>query len=440
MRFGLFLFVTLCISAQNLAQPTWLTQETFAPITTSLHNNYQDQLLLGTDAGLYKKSSFGWELTQVNGFIHGIFSDSNWGTWVSSSTGLWQSYDCLTWQLVQTPFSATVRDIIYADTCMVVATADHGSTNGIGTYEGEGLFSLNLQGVWQERNLGITGSLSIWEIEETGFGWLAISADDQIKSGLAGLYKSNNQGLSWELLQVFYQEQTSQALFPLQITYPMDLLECPDGTYFSVEGKLGTIPAFFGAQMAMNNDTVLLKAFSLIPTSLPYQSSHPTTLQWKQDHLFASRLSIGLNYINHQTQSFSSLNQGFTPAYFVSGQPRFMPVLVEENTSNELYAIQFGEHSIYKLSQGIGLPNAPVTTTKGDIVCYPNPSSGKLKIESEKNIVQIRVVSTNGQEVLRKSYAAGEVIHLPFPSGLYFLILEDQDGRVYNSKVLVSKP
>lgn len=435
MRFGP-LFIILS-SITTWAQPNWNVEASFSSSTTTLHSNYDGKLLVGTSEGLYLKTSAGWQLAPVGGFINGIYSHADWGTWVASSSGLWQSYNCVNWQLRTTPFTATVHDMIFTDELATMATAEQGSINGIGTYEGQGIFALNNQGTWSERNTGITGSLSIWQLEESPAGWLAVGADDQIQSGPTTMYISKNQGLSWTPLKVSYVDPDSQTSFPLQITYPLALLNCPNGTLFSVEGKLGNLPAFFGSEVVISQDTAFLYPFSLVPTSLPFQSSHPTTLQWKKNQLFASRMSFGLNYTPELTQAFSSLNQGFTPMYYSGGLPRFYPVFVEENQAGELFAIQHSDYSLYTISPGLTTPEPTPKESEPSISCYPNPTRGKLYLTTQLSINQVIITHPNGIVVAQIKIQKNEPLDLDLAPGLYLLLFIDNNGNQYPQKIVV---
>ena len=66
---------------------------------------------------------------------------------------------------------------------------------------------------------------------------------------------------------------------------------------------------------------------------------------------------------------------------------------------------------------------------------YPNPTSGLLKIESEKPLSRIGVYNLQGQKVMEVGPAESQ-FELPQESGLYLVRVTTQDGEVVNKKVI----
>ena len=82
-------------------------------------------------------------------------------------------------------------------------------------------------------------------------------------------------------------------------------------------------------------------------------------------------------------------------------------------------------------------PNAVVSSALNEVVPCPNPFSPVLTLTNARGVRTIRVLNALGQTIITRTHAGGTTVTIPtadFPSGCYYLHLEDAQG---NSRTLV---
>ena len=82
-------------------------------------------------------------------------------------------------------------------------------------------------------------------------------------------------------------------------------------------------------------------------------------------------------------------------------------------------------------------PNAVVSNALNAVVPCPNPFSTVLSLTNARGVRTIRVLNALGQTIITRTHSGGTTITIPtadFPSGCYYLLLEDSQG---NSRTLV---
>ena len=82
-----------------------------------------------------------------------------------------------------------------------------------------------------------------------------------------------------------------------------------------------------------------------------------------------------------------------------------------------------------------GIPDAS-DTKSGDIIVYPNPSSGLIRISGETDNLCMRVFSLSGNLVLSHDHVNHEVDVSFLSDGIYLLIL-DKNGLPVHRQILI---
>jgi hypothetical protein len=73
-------------------------------------------------------------------------------------------------------------------------------------------------------------------------------------------------------------------------------------------------------------------------------------------------------------------------------------------------------------------------TSFKDFVIYPNPTNGYLNIQSFESISNIKVYSSDGRKLLETQSTFLEISN--YPSGIYFLTLETENGSIGTQKII----
>ena len=77
-------------------------------------------------------------------------------------------------------------------------------------------------------------------------------------------------------------------------------------------------------------------------------------------------------------------------------------------------------------------PNAVVSSELNAVVPSPNPFSSMLTLTNARGVRAVRVLNALGQTVLTRTHSGGTTVTIPtadFPSGCYYLHLEDAQGN-----------
>jgi len=92
------------------------------------------------------------------------------------------------------------------------------------------------------------------------------------------------------------------------------------------------------------------------------------------------------------------------------------------------------QFDIFKETSSIEVVNSNVSI-------YPNPTDGIIKIESDQNVSNIKVIDLNGKILLSqlKMESDFQVDLSSFDSGIYFIVLENESNNRQAMKVVLSR-
>jgi hypothetical protein len=117
-----------------------------------------------------------------------------------------------------------------------------------------------------------------------------------------------------------------------------------------------------------------------------------------------------------------------TPGYY------FISYDVTDPSGNIAEQVQRLVHVLESVT-GVGEINQ-----NNNVSVYPNPSNGIVTIASSSNILikRIKVIDVIGKEILNRNVEGQNVtINLDVKSGMYLLIMEQDNGQVSSRKLVV---
>jgi WD40 repeat protein len=90
----------------------------------------------------------------------------------------------------------------------------------------------------------------------------------------------------------------------------------------------------------------------------------------------------------------------------------------------------------YDLSNALG--NDEVSEIISKILCYPNPSSGLLKISTSLSLLKYSLMDLAGKTIAQGKVDASKVINIEFaPIGVYYLALYDEKNVIHYNKIQI---
>lgn len=137
--------------------------------------------------------------------------------------------------------------------------------------------------------------------------------------------------------------------------------------------------------------------------------------------------------------------------YIALGGEKFMTIgnfRTNENTDtinsgSGIYAISYYyiDDVSVTLDTTVGA-NEELTVKSEEYKIYPNPNTGTINISGNNNLesINLEIYSSLGQKVYIKSFnnsAVAKNIELNLPNGIYYCILRNDKGIVYNQKIVV---
>jgi hypothetical protein len=69
-----------------------------------------------------------------------------------------------------------------------------------------------------------------------------------------------------------------------------------------------------------------------------------------------------------------------------------------------------------------------VLITNSQIKIYPNPSSGKIFVQSDEGINKIKIYQVNGQLIAEYNNYSNDTGIVIYDTGLYTLVIENENG------------
>jgi len=139
--------------------------------------------------------------------------------------------------------------------------------------------------------------------------------------------------------------------------------------------------------------------------------------------------------------SFSSPIMTGAMACFIQAFPNVNPMEVRQTVRES------ANHYNNPTSQmGYGIPNFEVAyndmlsvsdvSQQGNLISvYPNPASGKINIQSEKEIREVELISVEGK-IVRKYSSANQLDLNSLPNGIYMLKIQLENGKTEVEKII----
>lgn len=188
--------------------------------------------------------------------------------------------------------------------------------------------------------------------------------------------------------------------------------------------------------------TVLLSGFA---TASGVLEVTPTTLQ---EEVVLSRLSAVTLLVSCQgeaipgatitlgNQQYSTDAEGKLTLYLANGTYHF--TVAKQGYAEATVDVEVKGQPVSKQVELVKIsPNAVVSSALNEVVPCPNPFSPVLTLTNARGVRTIRVLNALGQTIITRTHAGGTTVTIPtadFPSGCYYLHLEDAQG---NSRTLV---
>ena len=82
-----------------------------------------------------------------------------------------------------------------------------------------------------------------------------------------------------------------------------------------------------------------------------------------------------------------------------------------------------------------GLPQGPGYQAP---VIYPNPSDGRIYFNNILGEISITVFDASGR-ILRTEKNVARTADLNLPAGMYLIVMEDENGRIFTQKINIAK-
>jgi plastocyanin len=190
------------------------------------------------------------------------------------------------------------------------------------------------------------------------------------------------------------------------------------------------LPASLSAQTLWNVD---VGGSTLNPLNLPYYNPQHLTINVGDQVRWSN--SSGTHNVNGSLSLFPGNPEGFSSGDPASGSWNFTKTFTIPGvynyhcTSQGHAATQFGSITVVNPSTGL----ADVEEASSAIRVYPSPANDRLFVDAgDLPLRLVRIIDLNGRELLsapvQRVPMALEVESLP--SGNYFVLLSDTDGRI----------
>ncbi len=226
------------LSLNAIGQQFWLTTYEFPGGTkTSLARSGDSTLFVGTAAGIIRSFNQGYKfdtvLTRDNVFT--LFVSSASTLYAGSAGKIYRSLNLgNTWDSTTLNLNFPVIKIMEkanGHLFAITGLSDNNGFTGAGVY-----FSDNGGNSWAQRNTGLGAYLCCDEITADKNGRLYVAVGDELATGNAGLFYSDNEGLLWNHVDITFDGKNAVA-DNLQLVKTTGLSVSPDDSLFiSFEG------------------------------------------------------------------------------------------------------------------------------------------------------------------------------------------------------------
>lgn len=312
-------------------------------------------------------------------------------------------------------------------------------------YLGDGVFFSNDQGkTWTQRNSGLGNYKSCERIACDKYGWIYLTVADESVSGNGGLFVSNDNGLSWQHIDIRIEGKNAISN-EIKVSNSTGLTVTPDDTL------MVGLSGIAGNTLVQLN---LKKKISAVPDNSFWKPFNITnTNTWWNDRLLGN-VFFAKNGDRYSSVA-SSVNQGGT--YFqkkgkatwqrydyglgldMNGTRNFQHFA--ENSSGKVFMVQMLDERIYWTDESL-LTSAPGPVVRKDFSIYPNPvqcgETIRLKLGDGLVEYQIVVYDSTGAIVHSASQTQqNPELVAPSVPGVYLVVARSQQQQ-FVSKLVVS--
>ena len=443
----LILTFILFISVHQIqAQKFWLTTYEFPngpktgiaqPDDNNLLASYRFGILHSTNGGNH------FDLVLKVSSVFSLFSTSSGNVYAGGSGKIFRSLNRgQSWDSVS--INSTYPVLQFAENPQGHLFAITGALDLEKGYVGDGVFFSDDQGkTWTQRNSGLGNYKYCDRIACDNNGTLYLAVADEQVSGNGGLFVSENEGLSWQHIDIRIDGKNA-ILNEIKVANTSGLTVTPDDSLMvSLSGISGKVSVQLNLKKKISSvpDNSFWKPYNITNTNL-----------WWNDKLLGN-VFFAKNGDRYSSVA-SSVNQGGT--FFqkkgkttwqrydyglgldINGERNFQ--YFAENSAGKVFMVQLLDERIYWTDESIPT-SAPAPVNLQKFAVFPNPAQplSTVTLLSDKNLSGYelsvydstgRIISINTEEMQNQTFTAPEI------QGIYLIIARKQQERIISKLVV----
>ena len=441
----LFLFIIiLSISNLTYSQKFWL-------ITNSFPSGYKNDIeqiadsviLVSTDNELSLSFDQGknWNQSLYASRINTIYHSANGRLFLGGAGKIFYTDDLLSWDSIPLPTGHQVLQFAEHNSAIYLIT---GGFNNVQGYVGDGVFKSNNNGLsWERKNNGLGFILSAQFIKVDKYDRLIVAFADNNISQQSGLYISSNNADSWQRIVVKVDGKNAIS---------SDALKIEDFTNLSITNNDSIVISFDGIadnvgvrlNLTKHIDDLLLDNFwnriKVFNSNMWWMDRSMGPLHISQSGDWYSSLYGSINTggsLFSKTNGTTWLRHQYGLGVDYNGM--FNTQKFIELRNGKIFMIQYGDERVYTTDTSLTTNVDDIHVTNNKV--YPNPiSNGEtLQIDFvDTKSKTIEIYNMNSQ-LINKIETTEKVVKYIFKKAGLYVIYINEGNKAYYKKVIVNK-
>ncbi|MFY7811971.1 MAG: T9SS type A sorting domain-containing protein [Flavobacterium sp.] len=156
--------------------------------------------------------------------------------------------------------------------------------------------------------------------------------------------------------------------------------------------------------------------------------NYTTENQFDRITSFSSLIICGTNNLPPNIMFFDN----FVSSFYILNNPSIVPFTLTQNSNLYTFDIYSGNKRLNFENVVLNLENNKLE----DFEIFPNPTSDKININTEKEIKSIKIFHLNGQKVFESFTIVNEIDLKDISNGIYLLKIYDKNDYLFMKKIV----